>query len=261
MTDKLNQNAITFENVTKRFGRVDVIKDVSLDLKPQRTHILLGQSGSGKSTLVRLATGLIAPTRGLVKIGDRDATTIPDTDKPKIFGYMVQDGGLFPHMTCRDNILLPADVFGLPKEEKENRLKNLCEMVGIEMSLIGRYPRNISGGQRQRIALIRSLILDPDVLFLDEPLGALDPIVRSDLQAELKRVFNRLKKTVVIVTHDLAEAAYFAHSITLLKDGRIEQHGTLEDLLVHPKSEFVIDYFKAQRPPPDLAKWAEKETP
>ncbi len=258
MHENSDGNALFFNAVSKSFGKHQVIRDVTLRLQAHKTHIFLGQSGSGKSTLVRLAAGLIAPSSGQVLLRGRPAFDIPHTQKPAIFGYMIQDGGLFPHLTCRRNILLPADVAGLAKEEKESRLLRLCQMVDIEPALIERYPSHISGGQRQRVALVRSLILDPDILFLDEPLGALDPIVRGDLQSSLKRVFNQLKKTVIIVTHDLAEAAYFAHTITLLKDGSVEQHGTLDELLSYPKSEFVSEYFRAQRPPPDLAKWAEK---
>lgn len=255
----MDTKAIYFYQVTKVFAQYRAIHEVSLSLENEKTHVLLGQSGSGKSTLLRLAAGLLSPDQGSVKIRDQESANIPDKEKAQVFGYMIQDGGLFPHLSCQENILLPARVHGLSRKTQDERIQTLCQMVGLEPGLITRLPRELSGGQRQRVALMRALILDPTLIFLDEPLGALDPIVRSELQQELRDIFKRLRKTVILVTHDLAEAAYFADTITLLKDGQIEQHGSLQELMLQPKSKYVEDYFKAQRPPPDLAHWAERE--
>ncbi len=243
---------LRFKNVTKTFGQYVVLDRINLNLAPDRTHVLLGQSGSGKSTLIRIAAGLIEPDSGESALDGRPSQSIASKDRAALFGFMVQDGGLFPHLNCRDNVLLPARVHNMPLEKTRSRLQELASMVGITEPLLRRYPREVSGGQKQRIALMRALILNPPLLFLDEPLGALDPMVRSDLQRELKAIFKKLKKTVVIVTHDLSEAAYFADSIALLRAGHIEQHGKLQDFLKFPKSQFVKDYFQAQRPPPGL---------
>jgi osmoprotectant transport system ATP-binding protein len=167
-------------------------------------------------------------------------------------GYVIQDGGLFPHLSAADNVILPAKI--LPKNTQwdtahvQERLHELSSLVGLEFSMLDRFPRELSGGQRQRVSLMRALILDPTILLLDEPLGALDPIVRSALRAELKAIFSKLKKTVLIVTHDLDEAAFFGHSITLMREGRIEQHGELKTLALKPASPFVTEFIRAQEP-------------
>lgn len=246
---------IIFNKVTKVYDQ-PVVADVCLSLAAEKVHVLLGQSGSGKSTLMRLAAGLIAPSAGEILIQNLNATRLPDRQKAELFGYMIQDGGLFPHLTCMDNVLLPGEVHGLSRETLTKRLATLLEMVGLSDELLTRYPRQVSGGQRQRVALVRSLILDPPLIFLDEPLGALDPLVRSDLQEQLKKVFSSLKKTVLLVTHDLSEATFFADTMTLLKDGRVEQHGTVEELFERPASDFVVQYLQAQRPPVQVARLA-----
>jgi osmoprotectant transport system ATP-binding protein len=250
---------VEFRDVTKKFADQIAVESISLKLEANKTHVLLGQSGSGKSTLIRIAAGLIAPTKGEVLLNGIPALRIENRERAKVFGFMVQDGGLFPHLNCKDNVMLPARVHGTPASVAQERYQMLAEMVGLPESLFARYPREVSGGQRQRVALVRSLILDPPLIFLDEPLGALDPIVRSDLHKELRIIFRKLNKTVVVVTHDLAEAAYFGDTLTLLRDGHVEQHGPLEDFLRKPKSDFVKKYFLAQKPPPSLKELAERE--
>lgn len=246
---------IEFQQVTKVYDR-PVVAGVSLRLAAGGVHVILGQSGSGKSTLLRLAAGLLQPSKGQITINGHDASKLPDAEKAQLFGYMIQDGGLFPHLTCGENILLPGKVHRIARSTLQSRLGDLLGMVGLSPDLMDRFPRQVSGGQRQRVALARSLILDPPLIFLDEPLGALDPLVRSDLQEQLKRVFTSLKKTVLLVTHDLSEAAFFADTITLFKDGRVEQHGPAEELFERPQSQYVIEYFQAQRPPVRLARMA-----
>jgi osmoprotectant transport system ATP-binding protein len=159
----------------------------------------------------------------------------------------VQDGGLFPHLTAQGNVHLMARHLRWPAERIRARVAELAELVRLPESALGRAPHELSGGQRQRVALMRALMLDPELLFLDEPLGALDPLVRADLQDDLAAIFRRLGKSVVLVTHDLAEAAFFGHVLVLLQDGRVVQRGALADLVERPASPFVVRFIQAQR--------------
>jgi len=167
-------------------------------------------------------------------------------------GYVVQEGGLFPHLTVRENIGLPAEAAGWPRLRTTDRVGELAGLVRFDEALLRRYPAELSGGQRQRVGLARALLLDPPVLLLDEPLGALDPIVRADLQIELRRIFAAVGKTVVLVTHDLREAALLGSTIALLRAGRIVQQGSLDDLARRPAEPFVTEFLGAQAPPPNL---------
>ena len=162
-------------------------------------------------------------------------------------GYVIQEGGLFPHLTARANVLLLSRHLGRPASEMEERLEELCALSRFPRNGLDRYPAELSGGQRQRVSLMRALMLSPEVLLLDEPLGALDPLVRSSLQKDLKEIFARLKQTAVLVTHDMGEAAYLADEIVLMNEGRIVQRGTVVDLRDHPASEFVSEFINAQR--------------
>ena len=162
-------------------------------------------------------------------------------------GYVIQDGGLFPHLTARQNVVLMAEHLGKPKEEIVQKVDELADLTRFPKESLDRYPIELSGGQRQRVGLMRALILDPSTLLLDEPLGALDPLVRSALQTDLKEIFGRLKQTVVLVTHDMGEAAYLADQIVLLREGKIVQQGTLEDFKMRPAENFVVEFLNAQR--------------
>jgi osmoprotectant transport system ATP-binding protein len=162
-------------------------------------------------------------------------------------GYVVQSGGLFPHLCARDNVTLAARHLGMPRETMARRLDELRELARLPADALERYPAQLSGGQCQRVSLMRALMLDPAVLLLDEPLGALDPMIRRELQDELRRIFMTLHKTVVLVTHDLEEARFLGDRIVLLDEGRIEQDGTYEDLLERPASSFVERFVNAQR--------------
>jgi osmoprotectant transport system ATP-binding protein len=168
-------------------------------------------------------------------------------------GYVVQTGGLFPHLTAARNVTLPAEARRWPPARIRPRLAELAAMMGFDAATLGRHPAELSGGQRQRVSLMRALMLDPPVLLLDEPLGALDPIVRADLQSQLREIFARLGKTVVMVTHDVGEAALFGTTIALMTRGRIVQHGRFEDLARRPADPFVTEFLSAQAPPPELA--------
>lgn len=162
-------------------------------------------------------------------------------------GYVIQEGGLFPHLTARANILLMARHLGKSDEEMRARLLELCELTRFPENLLARYPPELSGGQRQRVSLMRALMLSPELLLLDEPLGALDPLVRASLQKDLKEIFARLRQTALLVTHDLAEAAYFGDEIVLMNEGGVVQQGSITDLRERPANPFVSEFINAQR--------------
>ena len=168
-------------------------------------------------------------------------------------GYVIQDGGLFPHLTARGNAALVARFLGWDAERIDGRLDELVELTHFPADGLDRYPAQLSGGQRQRVSLMRALMLDPDVLLMDEPLGALDPMIRRDLQGELRAIFRSLGKTVVMVTHDLGEAGYFGDTIVLIREGRIVQRGSFRDLLTAPADAFVTEFVNAQRSPLDVS--------
>jgi osmoprotectant transport system ATP-binding protein len=231
-------------SLTVRFGETAALDDVSVAPPEGRTTVLIGPSGCGKSTLLRAFIGLIPPTAGEVLFGGEAVTPGRARDLRIRTGYVIQEGGLFPHLTARANVALMARRLG---RDDPARVSELAGLVRLDEALLDRYPSELSGGQRQRVSLMRALMLDPAVLLLDEPLGALDPMVRADLQRDLRDIFRDLKKTVVMVTHDLAEAAYFADHVVLMRDGRIEQEGAFKALIDAPATNFVRDFVNAQR--------------
>jgi len=233
--------------VSKTFGDAAAVHAIDLSVERGKTTVLIGPSGCGKSTLLRLIIGLLQPDSGQIQF---DGTQLR-ADKIDIVrrhvGYVIQEGGLFPHLTARGNILLMARHLGRPKNEMLARLSELCALTRFPENLLGRYPLELSGGQRQRVSLMRALMLSPELLLLDEPLGALDPLVRAALQKDLKEIFARLRQTALLVTHDLAEAAYLGDEIVLVNEGRIVQQGSLADLREKPASSFVSEFINAQR--------------
>jgi osmoprotectant transport system ATP-binding protein len=244
---------IELAGVTKRFGATPAVHDVSLTIPRGTTHVLLGSSGCGKSTILRLILGLVSPDAGTVRVGDVVVT--PETRAGVVaqVGYVVQSGGLFPHLTAARNVTLPAEARHWPPARTQARLAELATMVGFDATILARLPAQLSGGQRQRVSLMRALMLDPPVLLLDEPLGALDPVVRADLQGELRELFSRLGKTVVMVTHDVGEAVLFGTTISLMTRGRVIQGGRFEDLARRPVDPFVTEFLRAQAPPSEMA--------
>ena len=220
--------------------------DVDLTLEAGRTTVLLGPSGCGKSTLLRLLVGLLRPDAGEVLFDGRPLSDDLEGARRRI-GYVIQDGGLFPHLTAADNVRLPAR--GRPAAEVAARIELLAALVRLPPSLLSRYPLQLSGGQRQRVALMRALVLDPEALLLDEPLSALDPVVRAELQVDLRRIAAELGKTVVLVTHDLGDAAVLGDEVLLLRAGRLVQRGPLVELWRHPADPFVTRFIEAQRAP------------
>ena len=233
--------------ISKRYDSVTVLDRINLQLESRQTHVLLGSSGCGKSTLLRIVLGLLPASEGEVFLDDLKVTPDSQPAMAKRAGYVIQSGGLFPHLTARENVCLRAKTLGWEESRREDRFRDLCNLMELERSTLNRYPQELSGGQQQRIGLMRAIFLDPDILMLDEPLGALDPVVRGTLQLELKHIFDRLKKTVLLVTHDISEAAFLGHTVTLLDQGRVAQHGTMKELLRNPSSEFVSQFINSQR--------------
>jgi osmoprotectant transport system ATP-binding protein len=208
---------------------------------------LIGPSGCGKTTLLRLLLGLIEPDSGRVVVDGQQLTPANVEAVRHRIGYVIQEGGLFAHLTAAGNAALLARHLRREDAWIASRLRQLAELVRLPTDLMDRFPGNLSGGQRQRVALMRALMLDPPILLMDEPLAALDSMTRHQLQEELKEIFARLRKTVVLVTHDMHEAVHFAQRIVLMQQGRVVQSGEPDDLLRRPADAFVSEFIRAQR--------------
>ncbi|HEY7002187.1 MAG TPA: ATP-binding cassette domain-containing protein [Candidatus Udaeobacter sp.] len=234
-------------DVSKRYAEATVLHSTNLSVERGKTTVLIGPSGCGKSTLLRLIIRVIEPDSGSVELNGEPIT--PDTivNLRRRIGYVIQEGGLFPHLTARANVVLMARHIGKSENEMQSTLNHLCELTRFSANLLWRYPVELSGGQRQRVGLMRALMLSPELLLLDEPLGALDPLVRASLQKDLKQIFGQLQQTVLFVTHDLAEGVYFGDEIVLMNAGRIVQKGSLTDLREKPADPFVSEFISAQR--------------
>ena len=238
---------VKLADVSKRYAGAQALHSTNLSIERGKTTLLIGPSGCGKSTLLRLMIGLVAPDSGTIAFNDLTITPTNIDSLRRRIGYVIQEGGLFPHLTARANVLLMARYLGKSQEEMQSRLMELCELTRFSDTLLSRYPVELSGGQRQRVSLMRALMLSPELLLLDEPLGALDPLVRASLQKDLKEIFARLQQTVLFVTHDLAEAIYFGDEIVLMNEGRIVQKGSASDFREKPTEPFVSEFINAQR--------------
>lgn len=235
------------ENATVQFGRAVALHNVSLAFPEGSRSVLLGTSGSGKSTVLRLLLGLVRPQAGLVRYGGLNAAEVDPLLLRRGVGFVTQDGGLFPHLTIEENISIMPECLRWPAEKTKRRIDELLSFARLDPDILANYPHQVSGGQRQRAALIRALMLNPASVLLDEPLGALDPVTRFDLQNDLKQIFETTNKTVILVTHDLREAAFLGERIHVLHQGRLVQSGTYRQMLEAPASEFVSRFFTAQR--------------
>jgi osmoprotectant transport system ATP-binding protein len=242
---------LELQNIYKTFEDRSVLSDVNLTVPAGATHALIGSSGSGKTTLLRITLGLIPFDKGYVKINGQALLSFTQTEWADRIGYVPQDGGLFPHLTARNNVSLIAGLRGWGKARIDARVEELRKVVDLDPETLGHFPREMSGGQKQRAAIMRAAMMDPAVMLLDEPMAALDPLIRRSLQQELKSIFQRLGKTVLLVTHDLGEAVYLAEKITMLHEGRIVQSGSYGDLLLRPANVFVTQFINAQRSLPD----------
>jgi osmoprotectant transport system ATP-binding protein len=247
---------LRLQNIYKRFEGRQVLSDVNLTVPKGATHALIGSSGSGKTTLLRITLGLIPFDTGYVKINDQALLSFTQVQWADRIGYVPQDGGLFPHISGFHNVSLIAKLRGWRKQKIMERVEELRKLVELDPAVLRRFPFEMSGGQQQRVAIMRAAMMDPQVMLLDEPMAALDPLIRRTLQRELKSIFQRLGKTVLLVTHDLGEAVYLAENITLLHEGRIVQSGTYRELLLHPADPFVTQFINAQRTLPDAAEIA-----
>lgn len=238
---------INLANISKFYGKISALTNFSHNFTREKTSVIIGPSGCGKSTLIRLITGLTKPDNGNITI---NAQQLPEADITELrlgMGYVIQEGGLFPHLDVKNNVTIAANSLKWNIDDVEKRYASLLQLTKLSNDFSDKYPHELSGGQRQRVSLMRSLMLDPDLLLMDEPLGALDPLIRFDLQKDLKQIFTTLKKTVIMVTHDLAEALYFADEIILMNNGIIEQVGSPADLIDNPANSFVKRFIAAQR--------------
>ncbi len=240
---------IKINGISKAYGQTKALQSIDLTIQAGLTTVFIGPSGCGKSTLLRLIAGLIQADSGSIHFEGIQITPEIVMSLRRKMGYVIQEGGLFPHLTAYGNVTLMARYLGWSNEKIKKRLHELTELTHFPSEGLNRFPVQLSGGQQQRVSLMRALMLDPDVLLLDEPLGALDPMIRADLQADLKSIFQSLGKTVVMVTHDIAEAGFFGDTIALLRDGKKLQEGTLEDLVKSPADPFVTRFINAQRSP------------
>lgn len=233
--------------IFKKFGELQALKDVDLSVPDGQTTVLIGPSGCGKSTLIRLMVGLVWPDVGTVTFEGQALTPGNVLALRQKMGYVIQQGGLFPHLTAQGNVVLMANYLGWAQNRVDARVEELAALTHFPKDGLGRFPGELSGGQQQRVGLMRALMLDPDVLLLDEPLGALDPMIRADLQGDLRSIFQTLGKMVVMVTHDMGEAGFFGDQVVLMREGEVVQVGDVKALVESPEDEFVTRFINAQR--------------
>lgn len=242
---------IEFQNVAKSYdaGRSYSVKDLSLTVQPGETLALVGSSGSGKSTTLKMVNRLVEPTSGSVLVGGVPVDQQDVLALRRSIGYVIQEVGLFPHMTVEENIGVIPRVLGWPRERRRKRAHELLELVNLDPdTFASRLPRQLSGGQQQRVGVARALAADPAYLLMDEPFGAVDPVTRHDLQQAFLDLKARLGKTILLVTHDIPEAMLLADRIGIMHHGRLEQLGTASELRERPATPFVQRIFSG---PPD----------
>lgn len=241
--------AIEFRSVTKRFADgTTAVDDFSLVLPAHKTTVFVGSSGCGKTTLLRMINRLIEPTSGEITIDGEPIQQRNPVQLRRGIGYVMQNAGLLPHFTVIDNVATVPVLNGTPRKQARERALELLDIVGLDRSLAGRYPRQLSGGQQQRVGVARGLAADPNILLMDEPFGAVDPIVRSELQTETLRLQRDLDKTVVFVTHDIDEAFLLGDQVVILEKGaHIAQVGTPSEIIENPASDFVAEFVGVER--------------
>ncbi|MDO5092072.1 MAG: ATP-binding cassette domain-containing protein [Propionibacteriaceae bacterium] len=239
---------ITFDNVSKIYPDGTVAVDgVSLEVAENSTTVLLGTSGSGKTTMMRMVNRMVSPTSGQVLVAGSDVAESHPVKLRRSIGYVLQDGGLFPHRRVIDNITTVPILDGVPKAKAQGNALELMDIVGLDRDLASRFPAQLSGGQRQRVGVARALANDSKILLMDEPFGALDPLVRADLQQELRALQHRIGVTILFVTHDVDEAFLLGDQIVVLRTGGVmAQAGTPQELLSNPADEFVADFVGAK---------------
>lgn len=240
---------IHFEDVSKSYpGSAPAVQGFSLEVPSHQTVVLVGSSGSGKTTLLRMVNRMVDPTGGRVLIDDQDVRDVNPVLLRRSIGYVLQNGGLLPHRTVLDNIATVPMLNGTPRSQARTDALGLLERVGLSSSLAKRYPAELSGGQQQRVGVARALAANPNILLMDEPFGAVDPIVRRELQEELLRLQADLGKTILFVTHDIDEAFLLGDQVVVLREhGRIAQQGTPEEILAQPADDFVKNFIGANQ--------------
>ena len=239
---------IKFENISKQYKAKKVLNDITFTVQKGSLVAIIGESGCGKTTLLKMINRLIKPTSGTICIDGKDTAAMDEVTLRRRIGYVIQQTGLFPHMTIRENIELIPRLEKMPLKDREENTIRLMQMVGLDCSeFLDRYPTELSGGQQQRVGVARAFATDPDIILMDEPFSALDPMTRSDLQDELVLLQGKLKKTIIFVTHDMDEAIKIADRICIMKDGDILQYDTPENILNNPSDEFVSDFVGKNR--------------
>jgi osmoprotectant transport system ATP-binding protein len=240
---------IRFDGVTKRFPDGTLaVDDFSLDIPSRKTTVFVGSSGCGKTTILRMINRMVDPSSGRIVIDDEDISTLNPVKLRRRIGYVMQNSGLLPHRTVIDNVATVPLLEGVKKKQAHDAALALMDTVGLDRSLATRYPSQLSGGQQQRVGVARGLAIDPNIMLMDEPFGAVDPLVRAELQQELLRIQRDLAKTIVFVTHDIDEALLLGDQIVILEKGaHIAQAGTAEQILANPASEFVASFVGSDR--------------
>jgi glycine betaine/proline transport system ATP-binding protein len=241
----LSQNPIPQKGDLKKAGLIGAVRAANVEIRQGEIFVIMGLSGSGKSTLVRCLSRLVEPTAGEIFFEGRNLLEMTEAELIEIrrtkMGMVFQQFALLPHLTVLENTAFPLDVQGVSRAKREERAREVIELVGLK----GRenyYPRELSGGQQQRVGIARSLIVEPDLWFLDEPFSALDPLIRREMQDEFMRLQNMLHKTIVFITHDFDEAIRLADRIAVMKDGAIQQIATPEELVLNPATEYVAEF-------------------
>ncbi len=238
---------IRFENVSKAYKEHNVLENINLNINTGELVVLIGPSGCGKTTLLKMINRLIEPTTGKIFINDTDITAHDPIELRRNMGYVIQQTGLFVHMTVRENIEIIPHLAKVPDDKILERTSKLMEMVGLPQEFLDRYPNHLSGGQQQRIGVARAFAMDPAIILMDEPFSALDPITRSQLQDELVNLQSKLHKTIVFVTHDMDEAIKIADKICIIHSGKILQYDTPENILKNPSDGFVSEFVGSKR--------------
>lgn len=239
---------IKFENISKKFKNTTVLSDVSFEIEKGKLVAIIGESGCGKTTTLKMINGLITPTSGKIYINNEDISTKNVIDLRRNMGYVIQQTGLFPHMTIRENIELIPKVQNKNPEDIKQQTYNLMDMVGLDCDkFLNRYPVELSGGQQQRVGVARAFATNPDIILMDEPFSALDPITRSSLQDELVNLQSKLKKTIIFVTHDMDEAIKISDKMCIMDKGKIIQYDTPENILKNPVNDFVSQFVGKKR--------------
>ncbi len=238
---------IAVENLSKHFGQAKAVDGISFEVKEGENLILLGTSGCGKTTTLKMINRLIEPTSGTIKLNGQNIADQPPELLRRSIGYVLQNNGLFPHYTVAENIATVAQLLKWDKDKIENRTHELMQKLHLDTALLNQYPDQLSGGQQQRVGLARALMAGPPVLLMDEPFGALDPVTRVSIRREFKELDELKRTTIIMVTHDVAEAFELADRICLMDKGQIMQLGTPAELLFSPANDFVKEFLNEQR--------------